>query len=337
LGFYFMKLKVSVLFALAFLLSQISFAQTTVVRNIPLAPSTTAQADGKRGYLIGPGDVLMITVVGEKDLEVSAVTVDEDGKIEVPFSKEPVSAKCRTEKELRVDIAKLLNAYGLRNPQAAVYVKERNSRPPVTLFGEVKSPQRIILTRKATLQDLLAFSGGATEKASGMIQITRTQPVLCAEDEDDDWKTFSNDGTNFPSKLYSSNSLKEVNPTIHPGDIIDVLKAPPVYIIGEVIRPSEVVMPEGGLPLMQAIAMASGTTRQAKIKEVKVYRRKQDSVQSEVIVVDYAAIKKGKQKDIMLEPLDIVEIGKSKKSVWDVAFEIATGTARQAATNAVVF
>ena len=321
-----MKLKVCVLFALAFCMSQISFAQ-----------ETTVNVSSSRGYLIGPGDVLTITVVGEKDLEVATVTVDEDGKIEVPFSKEPVLAKCRTEKELRVDIAKLLNAYGLRNPQAAIYVKERNSRPPATLYGEVKTPQRIILTRKATLQDLLAFSGGTTEKASGMIQITRTQPVLCAEEEDDDWKTFSNNGSNFPSKLYSSNSLRETNPTIHPGDIINVLKAPQVYIVGEVMRPNEYVIPEGGLPLMQAIAMASGTTRQAKIKEIKIHRRKEGSTQTEVIVVNYEAIKKGTEKDLMLEPLDIVEVGKSKKSVFDVALEILTGTVRQAASSAVVF
>jgi polysaccharide biosynthesis/export protein len=230
-----------------------------------------------------------------------------------------------------------LNAYGLRNPQAAVYVKERNSRPPATLFGEVKNPRQIVLTRRATLQDLLPLAGGATEKASGMIQITRTQPVLCYEDEDDDWKTFSNNGSISPTKLYSLSSLRETNPTIHPGDIINVLKAPPVYIIGEVMRPSEYVIPEGGLPLMQAIAMASGTTRQAKIKEVKIYRRKQDSNQPEVIVVNYEAIKKGTENDRMLEPLDIVEIGKSKKSVFDVILEIATGAARTAATSAVVF
>ena len=316
-----MKLKVLCLFALVFGLSQISSAQGTGIN-----------ANGGRGYLVGPGDVLTIIVLGENDFNLGAVTVDEDGKIEVPFSKEPILAKCRTEKELRTDITKLLAVY-LKNPQATVYVKERNSRPPATVYGEVRSPQRIIMTRKATLQDLLAFSGGTTERASGIVQVTRTQPLLCSEGVEDDWKTISNNGSSFPSRIYSLGSLRDVNPTIYPGDIVDVQTAAKVYIVGEVLRTGELTLPEGGLPLMQAIAMSSGTTRQAKTKEIKVYRRKQGSSQPEVILVNYEAIKKGTQKDMMLEPLDIVEVGKSKKSPFDVALEILTGTVRQAATS----
>lgn len=314
-----MKFKALFLCALTFCLSQVSFAQETIVT-----------ADAQRGYLIGPGDVLTIKVLGEDQFGVEAVTVDEDGKIEVPFSKTPVVAQCRTEKELRADVTKLLTVY-LRNPQATVYVKERNSRPPATVYGEIKQPQRVVLTRKATLQDLLAFSGGVTDKASGMIQITRTQPLLCSEGTDDDWKTFSNNGVSFPSRLYSLGSLRDSNPTIYPGDIIDVQKAAPIYVVGEVMKSGELLMPEGGLPLMQAIAMASGTTREAKTKEVKVYRRKQGAAQPEVITVNYEAIKKGAQKDLMLEPFDIVEVGKSKKSVFDIVLEIATGGARNLA------
>jgi len=316
-----MKLKVLFLFVLAVCLSQVSFAQETIVN-----------ADNQRGYLVGPGDIITIKVLGEPDFNVESITVDEDGKIEVPFSKQPVLAKCRTEKELRTDVSKLLAVY-LRNPQATVYVKERNSRPPATVYGEIKQPQRVVLTRKATLQDLLAISGGVTEKSSGMIQITRTQPLMCSEGTDDDWKTFSNNGTNFPSRLYSLKSLNNTNPTIYPGDIINVMEASRIYVIGEVMKSGELIMPEGGLPLMQAVAMASGMTREAKVKEVKVYRRKQGSEKPEVIAVNYEAIKKGTQKDMMLEPFDIVEVGKSKKSVFDVMLEIATGSVRNVANT----
>ena len=166
-----------------------------------------------------------------------------------------------------------------------------------------------------------------------MIQITHTQPVLCSEESNADFKAMSYSGDNLPSRLYSYASLKEANPTIYPGDIIDVMKAPPIYVIGEVMRSGELMMPEGGLPMMQAIAMASGTTREAKIKEIKVYRRKQGSSQPEVIIVNYDAVKKGTQKDLMLEPLDIVEVGKSKKSVFDVMLDIATGSVRNSPTR----
>jgi polysaccharide biosynthesis/export protein len=314
-----MKLKVLFLLAMAFCLSQISFAQETIV--------TT---DAPRGYLIGPGDVIEGKVLGEGDFNFIA-TVDDDGKIQIPYS-EGIVVQCKTEKEVRDQVSKVYSRL-LKNPQIGIRVTERNSRPPATVYGEVKLPQRVTLTRKATLQDLLAFSGGVTERAGGMIQITRTQSVLCSDGTDDDSKTFKNDGGSLPTRLYSLRSLRETNPIIFPGDIIDVQKASQVYVIGEVLRTGELLIPEGGLPLMQALAMSSGTTRDAKTKEIKIYRRKQGSSQPEVILVNYDAIKKGTQKDMMLEPFDIVEVGKSKKSVFDVMLEIATGGARTAATS----
>ena len=63
----------------------------------------------------------------------------------------------------------------------------------------------------------------------------------------------------------------------------------------------------------------------AKKKEVTVYRRKQGTSQPEVITVNYDSIKKGEQKDMMLEPYDIVEVGKSKKSIGDIFLEFVTG------------
>ncbi len=305
-----MNLKVLVLFVIAFSLSHVCFAQ-----------GTNITPESLRGYLIGPGDVIEARVLGEKDFDFIA-TVDEDGKIQVPYS-EGIVAKCQTEKDVRDQVSKIYSKY-LRNPQISVRLTERKSRPPATVYGEVKLPQRIDLTRKATLQELLSFSGGVTDKASGMVQITRTQSLLCSEGTDDDWKNFS-------SRIFSLGSLRETNPVIYPGDIIDVQKASPIYVVGEVMRSGELLLPEGGLPLMQAIAMASGTTREAKTKEVKVYRRKQGTAQPEVISVNYEAIKKGKQKDLMLEPFDIVEVGKTKKSVFDIILEIATGGARNLA------
>lgn len=312
-----MKLKLLFLFAFVLCLSGISAAQVN--------------GDTPRGYMIGPGDVLTIKVVGEKDFEVESVTVDEDGKIQIPFS-DGITAQCQTEKGLRDQIVKVYSKY-IRNPQVGVYVRERKSRPPVAIYGEIRNPQRVDLTRRATLRDLLAFSGGVTEKASGIVQVTRTQPLLCAEDKDEDWKNFNAADNVLPSRIYSLGSLREANPVIYPGDIIDVQKAPPIYVIGEVMRSGELVMPEGGLPMMQAIAMASGTTREAKMKEIKIYRRKPGTAQPEVISVNYDAIKKGTQKDMMLEPYDIVEVGKSKKSIGEIMLDIATGGIRNAANT----
>ncbi len=315
-----MKVKILFLLMSAVCLAQISFAQ-----------GTSVSADAQRGYLVGPGDKVEGKVLGEPDFDFRAI-VDEDGKIQVPFSNDGVVAKCRTEKELRSDVSLLLAKY-LRNPQISVNVVERNSRPPVVIYGEVRSQQQVTLTRKASLLDILASAGGVTEKAGGAIQVFRTRTPMCSELlQADDWRTENKDGVNIPSRVYSIGSLRqgssESNPEVFPGDIIVVKQAAPFYVVGEVLRPGEMPLPEAGLPLTQAIAMASGITREAKTKDVKIYRRKEGSTQPEILIANYDLIKKGQQKDLILQPYDIIEVGKAKKKIGDVLLDIATGGAR---------
>ena len=200
----------------------------------------------------------------------------------------------------------------------------------MSIYGEVRQQQQVILTRRAHLLELISAAGGVTEKSGGMVQVFRTKPPICAEpDVAKDWNVESGDGLDVPSRLYSLASLRqgreEANPEIFPGDIIVVQKASPVYVVGEVMKPGEMSIPEGGLPLMQAVAMASGVTREAKTKEIKVYRRKEGSTKPEVILVNYGDIRSGTQKDIMLAPFDIVEVGKAKKSFGDVLMDVVTG------------
>ncbi len=54
-------------------------------------------ADAQKGYQIGPGDEITGKVLGESQFDFVA-TVDENGKIEVPFFDQPVVAKCLSER-----------------------------------------------------------------------------------------------------------------------------------------------------------------------------------------------------------------------------------------------
>lgn len=306
-------------FILAILLC---LSQTFLTQVVP------AEIDTQKGYLIGPGDEVTGKVLGETQFDFVAA-VDEDGKIEVPFFDKPIVAKCKSERELRVEVATLLAKY-LRTPQISLRVTQRNSRPPVSIYGEVRQQQQVNLTRKAHLLELISFAGGVTEKSGGMIQVFRTKPPLCSEANlASDWKAESDSILDVPSRMYSLASLRqgreEANPEIVAGDIIVVQKASPVYITGEVLRPGEMNIPEGGLPLTQAIAMASGITREAKTSNIKIYRRKTGSPQPEVIAVNYAQIKKGTQKDVMLEPFDIIEVDKASKKFTAYLLDFVVG------------
>ena len=299
------------------LLTTATFTQTP-------PPETSSQ----RGYMIGPGDEITGKVLGEEQFDFVA-TVDENGKIEVPFFDQPVMAKCLSERDLRTEITKLLSKY-LRTPQLSLRVTDRKSRPPVSIYGEVRQQQQINLTRRAYLLELITVAGGETEKSGGMIQVFRTRPPMCGQATSSaEWQASADDPTGAPSKIYSLTSLKNgdpaANPEIFPGDIIVVQKAAPIYIIGEVRKPGEFGIPEEGLALSQAIAMASGITREAKSNAIRIYRRKQGAPQPEVLVADYKAIKEGKAEDMVLTPFDIVEVGKAPKKFTDYLIEFATG------------
>jgi len=312
-----MRSNIILLFAIAFFAVYAAVGQT-----IPV------DADMSKGYLVGPGDEITGKVLGESQFDFVA-TVDEDGKIEIPFVEKPMVATCKTEKELRVEVAQALSKY-LKNPQLSVRVTERKSRPPVSIYGEVMKQQQVDLTRPAHLLELISYSGGPTEKNGGMVQVFRTRPPLCADPGVvKEWQESARGDIGVPSQMYSLLSLEQgneaANPEIFPGDVIVVQKAAPVYVVGQVVKPGEMGIPAEGLPLMQALAMASGMMPDAKKSDIKVYRRKPGTVQPEVITVNYNEVRKGGQKDIMLEPFDIVEVGKAPKSFVSYLTDFATG------------
>jgi protein involved in polysaccharide export with SLBB domain len=280
------------------------------------------------GYLIGAGDKIVVKVMGEPQFDFDA-RIDEDGVIQVPFVDKSVSAQCRTEKDLRTDITKLLTKY-LKNPQVSLQVTERRSIAPATVYGEVRQQQQVDLRRKARLIELLSFAGGTTEDAGGMVQVFRTQKPMCGNPTEE--TAWANSGYDVPNRQYSLASVMtgkdESNPVIYPGDVIVVQKASPVYITGEVRQPIGLRIKENGLSLTQAIAMVGGTT--TKTKTINIYRLKDNSQERELIPVDYEAIKKGKQKDVMLLPFDIVEVNKPARKPWEGAADIFLGVGKSA-------
>jgi protein involved in polysaccharide export with SLBB domain len=288
-----------------------------------------------KGYRVGPGDEIVGKVLNESQFDFVA-TVNEDGKFEVSFSDEPIVAMCKTELEIKKEVTTLLAKY-LRVPQLSLQVTGRKSRPAATIYGEVRTPQQIVLTRKATLVEILAFSGGATEEAGGLVQIVRPKPPICTdESEMANWKPDPDDPSGIASKMYSLATLRtageETNPTIYPGDVIFVHKAMPVYIMGEVMAPQGVYLKEGGMTLTEAIAKVSGVRQQAKTKDIKVYRLKPgaspESKDRMVISANYDLIRKGEQKDVMLEPYDIIEVDKAKESLAMAIMKVAIGAGK---------
>lgn len=267
---------------------------------------------GIRNYLLGPGDVVDVRVFGQPDLNATA-EVDSDGNISsLPFLETPVPAKCRTEKQVQTDIATAYGKY-IKSPQVSVRITERKSRQPATIFGAVRQPTRVDMKRKVRLNEVMATSGGLTERASGTIQILHTEPVMCPEPgEEADAKPI--DGASIPLQVVNISDLKagkiEANPFIRPGDYVVVTEAEPVYVTGSVTSPQGVYIRDK-LTLTLAIAMVGGVRREAKSSDIRIIRQKKGSTEQETIHVDLSAIKKNLKPDVLLQPYDVIEVGET--------------------------
>jgi len=277
-------------------------------------PSQSPAIDlqGVRNYLLGPGDVLDVRVFGQSDLNTLA-EIDGDGNISsLPFLEKPIRAQCLTEKEVQKAIATAYAAY-IKNPQVSVRIAQRNSRPPATLYGAVRNPMLVTMMRRVRLHELIARSGGVTERASGTVQVIHTQPEMCPETGEVVIKRVS--ATASVDSQIESFKLRELgnesgDPFIRPGDVVIVTEGEPIYVTGAVLAPQPLFMKDQ-LTLGRAIAMAGGPQRLANTGEVHIYRKKDGQIGQEDLTYNYDAIRKGREKDVLLQPYDIIDVRNS--------------------------
>jgi polysaccharide biosynthesis/export protein len=309
-----MKVKLLLMVAVVFVCGLAMFAYAQDPQQQPgsaPAPQGPSSLDvqGIKSYLLGPGDVLDVRVFGQPELS-SSVQVDSDGNLSsLPFLEKPIPAKCRTDKDIQKDITAAYSKF-INNPQVSVRISERNSRQPATVFGAVRQPTRVEMKRKVRLNELMAVSGGFTERASGTIQILHTEPLMCPE-PGEEAQASPIDGTRIPLDIVKIGDLRagkiDANPVIRPGDYVLVTEAEPVYITGSVMAPNGIYLREG-LMLSRALAMVGGARKEAKLSEVKIFRMIPGSANQEVITVDVAAIKKNQKPDVALQAYDVIEV-----------------------------
>ena len=113
-------------------------------------------------YIIGPEDVLEITVWKNADLS-KQVQVRPDGRISLPLVGD-VSAVGRTATQLTSDIATRLRSY-MENPTVSIVVKEVNSYA-IYVLGEVNAPGKYPLKSKTTLLQAITVAQGFTQVAA---------------------------------------------------------------------------------------------------------------------------------------------------------------------------
>ncbi len=250
--------------------------------------------------LIHHGDVIDVDVIGSFEFDWRGGLTPEgflDGYDKVT---DQIPALCRSETDVAALIETALKTV-LREPKVVVRIIDRSNRPLATISGAVRNLYRFRIKREVRLNELIALSGGITDNASGTIDIFRPLNAGCALRSG---QSNASDRIHIQiSELLAGRS--EANPIIAAGDIINVLEANPVYVIGGVTNPGQIKF-RPGLTLDRAIAISGGVVKKNGTGKAKIYRR--TGGRSEIIEADVSRTSDAETAEIPLEPFDIVEI-----------------------------
>ena len=267
--------------ALVLLLTTAAFAQQ------PPAPSPTTAPES---LLIGPGDLLRISVLREPELD-QHVRVLDSGEIALSLAGNlPVQGLTPAEAAARI-ANRYRDGKFLLHPEVSVFVEEYATEA-VTILGEVAHPGTFRLAAPRTLIDVLSLGGGLTEVADRHIVVERG----------------GKDGQRIRAFLSNrADDALNADVLVRPGDIVVVPKAGIVYVLGDVARPGGYVMQnDSQLTVLQAIALAAGTSKTASEKRVRLVRSVDGLTQS--IDLPLRDMERGRQPDVPLQANDIIYV-----------------------------
>lgn len=230
--------------------------------------------NGTNNYLIGPGDIIEVSVweappamlFGPVVLEpkagpttTRAVTFPEqmvtaDGKITMPFAG-LVPVRGRTTQEIEADVVKRLTGKA-NQPQVLVRVIKNNTSN-VTVVGDVSNSTLMPLTPKGErLLDALAASGGVKQPVNRMaVQLSR-------------------DKVTATMPLDSVIRDPRQNILLKPGDVVTALfQSQSFSVLGATGKNEEIAFEAQGISLAQALARSGGLNdNRADARGVFVFR-----------------------------------------------------------------
>jgi len=274
-------------------------------------------------YVIGPEDVLSVTFWQQPELNTTT-TVKQDGKIALPVIGE-ITAANLTPSQLSGKIVERISFYNKNISQATVVVTGYNSRM-IFVQGQVAAPGKYGFERIPNLWEVIREAGGPTEFADlGNVTIIRAgeqenkvekfdlERYLKTGDLSKIPQLGPGDAINIPRSVISAGGEASVPAQFQGRDIY--------YIYGQVGKPGAYPLNES-VDLLDAVALAGGTTPAADMKKVRVIAKGERY--SQVIRVDMEKyINKGTTPRYMVKPEDTLVIPAKENSGFGKAWSIA--------------
>ncbi len=279
-------------------------AQTVSADGRPGASALPLQASSDERYRIGYQDIVEVQVFRHAELNLRA-TVNPDGVIYLNRLDSPISAICKTERELANTIAAAYKVKYLRDPQVNVVLVEQRSQP-MAVIGAVEKPGSFFVGKRINLLQLLALASGPNKESGTRMIVARTGSSSTCR-MSDTTKPTSDDITLMTFRIRDIQEGKK-NLWMEPGDVVSVLDADVVYVYGNVEKPGQLRVREP-ITLRQAIAASQGLKASSE-QNVRILRQVNDSTERKELTFSLRDIEKRVIQDPYLEPNDIVAVSK---------------------------
>lgn len=213
------------------------------------------------GFVIGPGDILKLTVFQYPDL-TTETRVTANGSVGLPLVGEVAVAGMRPIDAER-KVADLLREGGfVKQAQVTLVVSQFRSQQ-VAVLGNVNRPGKYPLELPYTISDVLALAGGVSPTGADTVVLSRTENGAV--------KTFEID---LP-QLFMPPGNRSADIPLISGDVLYVHRFPLFFIYGEVQRPGSYRV-ERNMTVMQALSTGGGLTLRGTERGVRLDRRGAD-------------------------------------------------------------
>jgi polysaccharide export outer membrane protein len=264
---------------------------------------------------LGSGDLVEINVYGVPELSTKT-RVSNSGDLYLPLVNYLHVADLSIEEAQELIEKRLAEGGFVRDPHVSILIDEFSSQG-VSMLGEVVKPGLYPVLGDRRLVDMITAAGGLTDKAGREVTIIHRdesdKPVIV---------TLGRTLTDTP----------ESNVPVYPGDSVEVHRAPIIYVVGDVGRPSGLLVDNGKLTVLQALALAGGANRTAKLNDSRILRKSTGPNGISETKVQLKKMLEAKTPDIALEANDILFIPLSGAKVaaqrsFEAAMAITTGLA----------
>ncbi|MGV3773682.1 MAG: polysaccharide biosynthesis/export family protein [Verrucomicrobiales bacterium] len=291
-------------------------SQTNSVGYISLS-EPGQMSNWQKRLVLGPGDVLNISLADEGELVSARVTIGPDGRINFRNAQN-IMATGLTVDELKVALQNALLKY-IRSP-GVIIIPQSYASKQYYILGSVGKPGPFLLDRSVTIVEAIAHAQGftsASRQGKSFQGADLSRSFLIRKDDE---AGFSRVPVDFEA-LFQRGDLSQNRP-LHPQDYLYFasLDFPEIYVLGEVRSPGPTAFtPE--TTALKAIITRGGFTDRAYKSRVLLVRGSLDNPTT--LILNTSDVLAARAADFQLQPKDILYVNQKPWAKAEELLEMA--------------